>query len=458
MERTPKIKKKFSLSLGRHQKRDGSTLIQQGSAGPKFKEILSNLDDSEEYRYRKQKSPSMSSISSDGGVVCTPPHKKFSLDDSVEYSPRFCDSINSPSNLLSQTLTSNSPEVSWKWGRHSVDEQIGSFAITPDSASGAENNVTSAGSSKSDVRNSLGRMRVESHTQRFAYEKQKEEHRRKLEIEMRRAEKLRADELLKQRCAKLEEQLRETQKRRKQSMESNNQSPSKCQKETNNNNSKNSADSHRAAVVDFAKIEDIFSNGNDTFDDFFNDSAADDILLEATQQVESKIEELAQKAPNDVVIAKTNSAKMYSNNEKKACERAEIQKRVSNSEQHEKRSSLYMKFLEDDSPDDWFLSLDDVILQATQQSKKPRNSFQRHNSMPTNKEAALATGRASPTHTTTAMTSKMAGTTSRGITPSTITTQTVSAHKIKRHASSHAFNSSSGAISTSRDRQVYSRK
>ncbi|XP_036226651.2 epidermal growth factor receptor substrate 15 homolog isoform X2 [Bactrocera oleae] len=437
MEGTPRLKKRGSLTLGRHHKRDTSPNILQGKMRSSTIMSIDNNNDSDEYKLlRTPKTPSIASLSSDGGIECTPPHKKFNLDDSVEYSPKCFDNSFSPGSLLSQTLSSNSPEVGWKWGRRSTDDPA--ETATPDSAYAADSSFTSAGSSSREVISRIGRFRSDSNAQRLAYEVRKEEQRRKLEIQMRRAEKLRADELLKQRCAKLQEQLREAEKRRKQEMEKKLEIREQLQREKENRNFlKATAESE--SIVELAEINDIFTNANDTLDDFFNDSDSDDLLLEATQQVESKIVELTQKPE---IKTTTTTTTLVANDSIQTNNTALNRKNTSTiPNREEKRSSLYMKFLEDDTPDDWLFSLDDEIMQATQQPKS-RISLQRHNSMPTNTSMTSATGSAGASKRISTITSSALQTSS-----SAASSKAVYSPKIKRHSSSTTLRSSTSAAS-----------
>lgn len=397
--------------------------------------IDNNNDESDECKLlRTPKTPSITSLSSDGGIECTPPHKKFNLDDSVEYSPKCLDNSFSPGSLLSQTLSSNSPEVGWKWGRRTTDEQIDT--ATPDSAYAADSSFNSAGSSSREVISRIGRFRSDSHAKRFAYEIRKEEQLRKLEIQMRRAKKLHADELLKQRCAKLQEQLREAEKRRKQEMEKKLEIQEQLQRQEEKRKiSEGTAELE--STTELAEINDIFATTNDTLDDFFNDSDSDDLLLEASQQLESKIVELTQKPEMKATRTAVYSNVSVQTNNKEI--NRENTLTVANRE--EKRSSLYMKFLEDDTPDDWLLSLDDEILQATQQSKT-RNSLQRHHSMPTNTLMTSATGSAGASKRISTIASSALQTSS-----SRVINTAVSSQKIKRHSSSIVLRSSTSTAS-----------
>ncbi|XP_039947681.1 stress response protein NST1 [Bactrocera tryoni] len=454
MEGTPRLKKRGSLTLGRHYKRDASPIILQGKMrSSSINSIDNNNDDNDEYQLlRTPKTPSITSLSSDRGIECTPPHKKFNLDDSVEYSPKCFDNSFSPGGLLSQTLSSNSPEVGWKWGRRSTDDPA--ETATPDSAYAADSSFTSAGSSSKDVISRLGRFRSDSNAQRLAYEMRKEEQRRKLEIQMRRAEKLRADELLKQRCAKLQEQLREAEKRRKQEMKKKLEIQEQLQR-VEENKKFLEATAESETIAELAEINDIFANANDTLDDFFNDSDSDDLLLEATQQVESKIIEQTQK-PEIKTTVTSQTTTLVANNSVQTHNKALNQENTSTTpNREEKRSSLYMKFLEDDTPDDWLFSLDDEILQATQQPK-PRNSLQRHNSMPTNTtnpSMTSATGGAGASKRISTITSSALQTSS-----STASCKAVSSPKIKRHSSSTALRPSTSAASGYRGHQPYNKK
>ncbi|XP_018791241.1 PREDICTED: stress response protein NST1 isoform X1 [Bactrocera latifrons] len=454
MDGTPRLKKRGALTLGRHHKRDASPNILQGKMrSSSIKSIDNNNDDNDEYKLlRTPKTPSISSLSSDGGIECTPPHKKFNLDDSVEYSPKCFDNSFSPGSLLSQTLSSNSPEVGWKWGRRSTDDPA--ETATPDSAYVADSSFTSAGSSSKDVISRLGRFRSDSNAQRLAYEMRKEEQRRKLEIQLRRAEKLRADELLKQRCAKLQEQLREAEKRRLQEREKKLEIQEQLQREAESKKLLE-ATAESESIAELAEINDIFANANDTLDDFFNDSDSDDLLLEATQQVESKIIEQTQKPEIKTTITSTTTTSVANDSVQTHNKVLNREKTSTIPNREEKRSSLYMKFLEDDTPDDWLFSLDDEILQATQQTK-PRTSLQRHNSMPTNStntSMTSTTGGAGASKRNSTISSSALQTSSR-----TASSKVVSSPKIKRHSSSTALRPSTSGASGYRGRQPYNKK
>ncbi|XP_017475173.1 PREDICTED: uncharacterized protein LOC108365614 isoform X2 [Rhagoletis zephyria] len=436
MDGTPRLKKRVSLTLARHHRRDASPHILHEKVRSKIISNVNNIDENDEYN--TPKSPSETSLSTDVGIECTPPHKKINLDESVDYSPKCFDTSYSPTCLLSQTLSSNSPEVGWKWGKRSVDEQL-ETAVTPDSAYAADSSLTSAGSSSTEVINSVGRIRSESHVQPFAYEMRREEQRRRLEIQMRRAEKLRADELLKQRCARLEEQLHEAEKRRREGMEK--KIDSEIQSQSQNVEILESFP--KLLQTEEAVVEDIFTNKNDTLDDFLNDSNDDGIMLIASQQVESNIVDITQKSSIEVLKSAENSYNSTKKENSSESETSRLSKETIAPERQDKRSSQYMKFLEDD---DLFLSIDEVILQDTQQAKKPRNNFQRHNSMPIN-TSAIGSAKAAEIKPTVS-TSK-----SNEIMSTASTTNTVYSLKMKRHASSHAL-----SLSSDRDRHGYNRK
>ncbi|XP_012156677.1 uncharacterized protein LOC101451923 isoform X2 [Ceratitis capitata] len=423
MEGTPRLKKRMSLTLGRHHKRVASPKMLMAHSSVNASIGNDNTDYEECKNLRTPKSSSITSLNSDGGIECTPPHKKFNLDDSVEYSPKCFDVSFSPGCLLSQTLCSNSPEVGWKWNRRSTDEQVQS--ATPDSAYAAESSFTSAGSSNTGVSGTFGRTRSDSLNYRNTYEMRREEQRRKLEIQMRRAEKIRADELLKQRCARLQEQMRESEERRQRELQAQKKIQEQRQQVT-----------QPELIAELAAVNDIFSKDNYTTDDFFNDSETDGLLLEASQQMESKIEELVQNpevrnnaAETTVVVSKVPTVTRNAGSESSV-----MLKPYSTADRSEKRSSLYMKFLEDDLPNDWFLELDDVILKATQETK-PRNIFQRHNSMPSNTVSVSSSAAASNPIPTKTLANASSSTAS-------------SSTKIKRHVSSQALRPSINTASS----------
>lgn len=200
------------------------------------------------------------------------------------------------------------------------------------------------------------------------------EHRRKqLDNKNRRAQQIRDHELLKERCNKLHKQL----------------------------------DQHSRELEDpFVPPIELPAGapavGSDAaLADFLNDSDTDCFLLEASQQLESQV------PPKQPVVTTPTS---HSTTHK------------------EKRSSFYMKFLEDESEtEDWFVALDEAMLEATQ-PKKLRTSLQRYKSMPSKTVADASVSNAVVT------------TSSSGNTTCTVVNgKSDTPRHIKRHASSHAL-------------------
>ncbi|XP_037946904.1 uncharacterized protein LOC119678896 [Teleopsis dalmanni] len=174
---------------------------------------------------------------------------------------------------------------------------------------------------------------------------------------------------------------------------------------------------------------------NSTLNDFFNDSDSDGFLLEATQQIESKIHLPVTGTDSVVGCVISNCTELR--------DLASEANKTSTS--IEKRSSLYEKFLEDDSPDDWFTSLDDVIEQAIQ-AKKPRNSLQRYKSMPTEASSLTIPQKTSKNVKSTKISPTIVQYSNPAVSRQTghksITT-TTDVSKFKRHASSNTIPSGS---------------
>ncbi|KAH8338414.1 hypothetical protein KR059_003158 [Drosophila kikkawai] len=144
----------------------------------------------------------------------------------------------------------------------------------------------------------------------------------------------------------------------------------------------------------------------DPMADFLNDSETDMFLMEASQQLESQL--VAQEPPKPVGTTPTSHHKA-------------------------KRPSFYMKFLEDESEsEDWLSALEEAVQQATMPAKKSRNSLQRYKSMPT-------TGDTSSGIST--LTNVMAGSGPATCTSASSASGSALANtpRIKRHASSHAL-------------------
>ncbi|XP_065371155.1 uncharacterized protein LOC135963293 [Calliphora vicina] len=406
MDVTPKLQRKASLSLStrlnhkRHSASPQNRLkTSTSNSGINSRDFNTNCE-------TLQRSPSVISICSDGGIECTPPHKKMmmNLDDSLDYSPKVFDSSFSPTCLLSQTLAIDSPEVGWKWSRHTSNGAGGprcamedNSTRTPDSAYAADSSFASAGSSSTEVGNFRTRG---DYQQRIIYDGRREDQRKLFEHELRRVEKSRAEEKLKQRCAKLQEQLKSagtlSSKIKSQNNKDNSKTTYNCSS-VNYIDMKNQSNTSTSTEIAVKINTPEQNNKPELLNDFFNDSDSDCFLLEATQEIESKMKAKTQptfinfanttpksstssectsiphanSAPAATTTPPPNNA-VESNTDLSSC---------SNSTNKEKRSSFYMKFLEDDCPDDWFVSLDEVVLQATQ-TKKPRTSLQRYKSMP----------------------------------------------------------------------------
>ncbi|XP_037809645.1 uncharacterized protein LOC119602286 [Lucilia sericata] len=391
MDGTPKLQRKASLSLSTRLNHKRHSASPQNRLKTSTSNGAINTRELNTNRETLQRSPSVISICSDGGIECTPPHKKMimNLDDSLDYSPKVFDSSFSPTCLLSQTLAIDSPEVGWKWSRHTANGGSRVCGIddnstrTPDSAYAADSSFASAGSSSTEVGNV--RTRGDSYQQRIAYDARREQ-------ELRRVEKTRAEEKLKQRCAKLQEQLKSAGTQ-----------SSKTKSQNNKDNIKNSSNSSSLLDVEMKSLSKSDAavkihtpekiKKPELLNDFFNDSDSDCFLLEATQEIESKMEAKTQPAYTNFA---NNTPKSSTSSECTSIPHANsapaatttppppppnVDLSSSNSTNKEKRSSFYMKFLEDDCPDDWFVSLDEVVLQATQ-TKKPRTSLQRYKSMP----------------------------------------------------------------------------
>ncbi|XP_017845916.1 uncharacterized protein LOC108602338 isoform X2 [Drosophila busckii] len=284
----------------------------------------------------------------------TPPGKKSSyLDDSVDFSPR--NSL-SPSCLFSQTLVNGSPEVSWRWNRE--NKKRGDKV----------NTTTDSGFDSGE----FGAQKKERHQRVQADELR----RKQFDNRQWRAQQMRDHELLKERCDKLHRQLDEQ------------------------------ADTQPAST---AKADAALA-------DFLNDSDTDCFLVEASQQLESKIAHKPSVKAAPVVTTPTSHHKA----------------------QTDKRSSFYMKFLEDESEsEDWLAALDEVMVEATQ-PKKPRMSLQRYKSMPTANDAQVSS-------------EVINNNTKQSSTASTA----AETPRIKRHASSHAL---SPAAATSARGKLFGRR
>ncbi|XP_016998440.2 uncharacterized protein [Drosophila takahashii] len=321
-------------------------------------------------------------------VESTPPHKhKPSLDDSVDFSPRLDVSL-SPNCLFSQTLATESPEVGWRWNR--------SNATTDSGFDSAE----------------MGSLSQRERRRQIAF-KGVEDRRSQLDNEQWRAKQMRANDLLKERCARLNSQLDQIAVSEAVNPLQTPKIPPPV-----------AARTRSACKKVEPEPEPVLP---DPMADFLNDSETDLFLLEASQQLESKVEH--QEAPKPKPSTSTTPTSHHHN---------------------AKRPSFYMKFLEDESEgdEDWLSALEEAVQQATM-PKKPRTSLQRYKSMPTTGGSSggvstltnvVASGQGSSTCTS----SSSASGSGLKNTP-----------RIKRHASSHAL---SPATSHARGKLFGSRK
>uniref|UniRef100_A0A1I8N6L6 Uncharacterized protein n=1 Tax=Musca domestica TaxID=7370 RepID=A0A1I8N6L6_MUSDO len=485
MDNTPKLQRRSSLSLStrlNNKRHSASPQTLKRTAGSNS--ALGSRD-SNGIKNEVTRSPSIISISSDGGIeCCTPPHKKIGMcvDDCGDYSPKLFDSSFSPSCLLSQTLAIDSPEVGWKWSRYSAGSKEELSSRTPDSAYAADSSFTSAGSSSTEITNARTR-------ERLAYDALREQ-------QIRKVEKTRADQKLKQRCAKLQEQLKSagTQKSSSSTGSSNSTSQTVTSTSSSSTPATISADTvvsitqSTPSTVKMASPPDAVCSVGESIDDFFNDSDEDCFLLAATQEVESMMNDKNDATKNcNKAVTPTASSKQLSltkinekpfpskTDEKPSSSRmndkssskmdyeettasiadtslelADTSSTSCASATKEKRSSFYMKFLEDDCPDDWFVSLDEIIEKATQ-TKKPRTSFQRYKSLPMNNNNDVE-GKSTIPKVITYSDPVLNGNTSKkdtiveapGKSSSSASTTSSSSVRsvIKRHSSSHALSPS----------------
>ncbi|XP_034127614.1 uncharacterized protein LOC117583426 isoform X1 [Drosophila guanche] len=327
---------------------------------------------------------------------CTPPNKKsLSLDDSVDFSPRMDISL-SPNCLFSQTLATESPEVGWRWNRYSnsnANANVNPKKINTTTDSGFDSSELAAGKLK-DGRRQLT--------------KGCEDRRNQQDNEMWRAKQIRARELLKERCDKLHRQL-------DQVTVSETPKPAMAAPPVA---ARTRSASKRPATEPEPAADPAFA-------DFLNDSETDMFLLEASQQLESKMETQVTGSTATTTTTPTSHHKT-------------------------KRPSFYMKFLEDESEsEDWLSALEEAVDQATN-PKKPRTSLQRYKSMPTtgDSSAANSCGDGNDGKGTAAGASSSSGLSSLAETP-----------RIKRHASSHALSpATSHAFPAARGKLFGSRK
>ncbi|KAH8363249.1 hypothetical protein KR084_007509 [Drosophila pseudotakahashii] len=308
-------------------------------------------------------------------VESTPPHKhKPSLDDSVDFSPRLDVSL-SPNCLFSQTLATESPEVGWRWNRSS------------------SNATTDSGFDSAEI----GSLSQRERRRQIAF-KGVEDRRSQLDNEQWRAQQMRANVLLKERCARLNSQLDQIAVSEPVNPQQTPRIPPPV-----------AARTRSACKKAEPAPEPVLPAVADPMADFLNDSETDLFLLEASQQLESKVEH--QEAPKPSTSTTPTSH-----------------------HHNAKRPSFYMKFLEDESEgdEDWLSALEEAVQQATM-PKKPRTSLQRYKSMPTTGGSSsgvstltnvVGSGRDSSTCTS----SSTASGSGLKNTP-----------RIKRHASSHAL-------------------
>uniref|UniRef100_A0A6P4EH03 Uncharacterized protein LOC108043309 n=1 Tax=Drosophila rhopaloa TaxID=1041015 RepID=A0A6P4EH03_DRORH len=320
-------------------------------------------------------------------VECTPPHKhKPSLDDSVDFSPRLDISL-SPNCLFSQTLATESPEVGWRWNRSS-------------------NATTDSGFDSAEI----GSLSQRERRRQIAF-KGCEDRRSQLDNEQWRAQQMRANVLLKERCARLNSQMDQV-------------AVSEAVVPIQAPRIPPPLSARTRSACKLISTETVLppTAAADPMADFLNDSETDLFLLEASQQLESDIK--PQDAPKPSLSTTPTS------------------------HHKTKRPSFYMKFLEDESEsEDWLTALEEAVQQATM-PKKPRTSLQRYNSMPTTGDSSSGVS---------TLTNVMAG---KG--PATYTSASSSSGselkdtpRIKRHASSHAL---SPATSHARGKLFGSRK
>uniref|UniRef100_A0A1B0FQZ5 Uncharacterized protein n=1 Tax=Glossina morsitans morsitans TaxID=37546 RepID=A0A1B0FQZ5_GLOMM len=332
MNETPKLRKKFGLTLSSRLNKKRHS--ERSSQSPSFN-CKVDLE--------------VPGSPSDGGIEYTPPRKKLiNLDDSFEYSPKLLENSFSPSCLQSQTLVIESAEVGWKWNGSSKGVQLPANNDAPNlgNSSSALNNVGT------ELSSGLGTNKTRS-----IYNVRREEERKKLELEIRKAKKKLADQKLKERCDKLREQLKCVNK----------QKPIQA---SAFNNSKKPSPS-------IAKDLEIAVASN-SLDDFFNDSVSDDLLIAAvaaTQEIENKKEYITQNTFSEC------STSSYCKKSTESSNNEYGMPVTPTSSKGETRSSFYAKFLEDDFSDDLILSLDECLLEANQ-AKTPKTPLHRYKSMP----------------------------------------------------------------------------
>ncbi|XP_016925377.4 uncharacterized protein [Drosophila suzukii] len=383
-------------------------------------------------------SPGSPNDSTIGGITSdvesTPPHKhKPNLDDSVDFSPRLDISL-SPNCLFSQTLATESPEVGWRWNRSS------------------SNATTDSGFDSAEI----GSLSQRERRRQIAF-KGVEDRRSQLDNEQWRAQQMRANVLLKERCARLNSQLDQIAVSEPVIPPQTPKIPPPVAARTRSACKKASPEPVLPPPA-----------AADPMADFLNDSETDLFLLEASQQLESKIEPKKPPKPSTTTPTSHHNAKRPSflNDSEtdlfllEATQQLESEiepqkppkpstSTTPTSHHNAKRPSFYMKFLEDESEgdEDWLSALEEAVQQATM-PKKPRTSLQRYKSMPT-------TGGSSSGVST--LTNAVAGKGSTACTSSSSASglELKNTPRIKRHASSHAL---SPATSHARGKLFGSRK
>lgn len=346
------------------------------------------------------------------------PNSSRTVSTVMELSPRIPDIYQSPSQqfLYSQTWAIDSSEVGWKWNPQSNSpleplprRRILASTGTPDSSGAADSsyNSASSGGTNAEIFQINGNSQLLS---RSYQQKQlmcssrsfwREKHFRKLDLELRLKEEARAEQTLKQRCDKLQEHLKSAGTSSLTNIHNNihiiNNNINIKIKEVNlpkANSNLLSEDGNDENIVPHVKniplsasienIEDSLSqlkanddSNHSLMEDFFNDSLSDDILLAATQEVESKLETKSKpEISMQTEPTKQTDIEMAASEPKTECETP------TSSRKKRARPSFYMKFLEDDCPEDWFASLDEAVLKATQPARNARSPFHRYKSMP----------------------------------------------------------------------------
>ncbi|XP_030370845.1 uncharacterized protein LOC115621361 [Scaptodrosophila lebanonensis] len=408
MENTPKVHRRLSTTLSNrlHQKRHSSSPQSHRGA---------SVADSP----APPVSPTAELNNCANNVECTPPNKKtLSMDDSVDFSPRLDISL-SPSCMFSQTLATESPEVGWRWNRNS------------NSANRRNNRVNTTADSGFNSAETAERNFRERCKQKTENDNGYVARRNQQDNEQWRAQQIRARELLKERCNKLHKQLEQVASSSKLSVSANAIIAAPITASASAPMPNTSTAGKRSAIAAKLSMPSSISPPAATLchdsalNDFLNDSDTDCLLLEATQQVETKFE-LSQQIQKPTIRTTPTSHKK------------------------EQRPSFYMKFLEDEvETEDWLAGLDEAVLLATQ-AKKPRTSLQRYKSMP-------STDTPGETKTSIVNNAMAKGTRScnTGANSTTNTFNQVHSPRMRRHASSNVL---SPVTSHVRSRLLGSRK